>query len=55
MLVGFRYKNPTGSALLQTGLPNMLNGTKTAKQVAEDVNKGVGTWFTPFAGKITSP
>lgn len=52
MLVGFRYKNPTGSALLQTGIPNMLNGTKTARQVADDVNKGVGTWFGPFAGKI---
>jgi raffinose/stachyose/melibiose transport system substrate-binding protein len=55
MLVGFRYQNPTGSALLQTGLPNMLNGSKTAKQVAEDVNKGVGTWFAPFAGKIGTP
>jgi len=52
MLVGFRYKNPTGSALLQTGIPNMLNGTKTAKQVADEVNKGVGGWFAPFAGKI---
>lgn len=52
MLVGFRYKNPTGSALLQTGIPNMLNGTKTAKQVADEVNKGVGSWFAPFAGKI---
>jgi raffinose/stachyose/melibiose transport system substrate-binding protein len=52
MLVGFRYKNPTGSALLQTGIPNMLNGTKTAKQVADDVNKGVGSWFAPFAGKL---
>ena len=52
MLVGFRYKNPTGSALLQTGLPNMLSGTKTAKQVADEVTKGVGTWFAPFAGKI---
>lgn len=51
MLVGFRYQNPTGSALLQTGLPNMLNGSKTAKQVADDVTKGVATWFKPFAGK----
>jgi raffinose/stachyose/melibiose transport system substrate-binding protein len=55
MLVGFRYKNPTGSALLQTGIPNMLNGSKTAKQVADDVNRGVGTWFEPFAGKIETP
>jgi hypothetical protein len=30
----------------------MLNGTKTAKQVADDVNKGVGSWFAPFAGKL---
>jgi len=52
MLVGFRYKNPTGSTLLQTGLPNMLNGSKTAKQVADDVTKGVGAWFGPFAGKF---
>jgi raffinose/stachyose/melibiose transport system substrate-binding protein len=52
MLVGFRYKNPTGSSLLQTGLPNMLNGTKTAKQVADDATKGVGAWFGPFAGKF---
>ena len=51
MLVGFRYQNPTGSALLQTGIPNMLNGTKTSKQVAEETTKGVATWYKPFAGK----
>jgi hypothetical protein len=30
----------------------MLNGTKTAKQVADDATKGVGAWFGPFAGKF---
>ena len=47
MLVGFRYKNPTGSALLQTGLPNMLNGSKTAAQVANDVQQGIASWYAP--------
>jgi raffinose/stachyose/melibiose transport system substrate-binding protein len=51
MLVGFRYQNPTGSALLQTGIPNLLNGSKTSKQVAEETTKGVATWYKPFAGK----
>lgn len=51
MLVGFRYQNPTGSALLQTGIPNILNGTKTSKQLAEETTKGVATWYKPFAGK----
>jgi raffinose/stachyose/melibiose transport system substrate-binding protein len=48
MLVGFRYKNPTGSALLQTGLPNMLNGSKTAAQVANEVQQGVASWYDPL-------
>jgi raffinose/stachyose/melibiose transport system substrate-binding protein len=47
MLVGFRYKNPTGSAILQTGLPNMLNGSKTAAQVANDVQQGIASWYEP--------
>ena len=47
MLVGFRYKNPTGSAILQTGLPNMLNGSKTATQVANDVQQGIASWYAP--------
>jgi raffinose/stachyose/melibiose transport system substrate-binding protein len=47
MLVGFRYKNPTGSAILQTGLPNMLNGSKTAAQVANDVQQGIASWYDP--------
>ena len=47
MLVGFRYKNPTGSALLQTGLPNMLNGSKTAAQVANDVQQGIASLYAP--------
>ena len=47
MLVGFRYNNPTGSATLQTGLPNMLNGSKTAAQVANDVQQGIASWYEP--------
>ena len=47
MLVGFRYKNPTGSAILHTGLPNMLNGSKTAAQVANDVQQGIASWYAP--------
>jgi hypothetical protein len=52
MLVGFRYKNPTGSALLQTGIPNMLNGSKTAKQVAEDVKYRNFKGFRPCHARM---
>lgn len=47
MLVGFRYKNPTGSSILQTGLPNMLNGSKTATQLANEVQQGIASWYAP--------
>jgi hypothetical protein len=32
---------------LQTGLPNMLNGSKTAAQVANDVQQGIASWYAP--------
>jgi len=51
MLVGFRWKNPTGSSILQTEIPMMINGTKTSTEIAADATKAVATWYAPFAGK----
>lgn len=51
MLVGFRWKNPTGSSVLQTEIPMMINGTKTSAEVAADATKAVASWYAPFAGK----
>ncbi len=47
-LVGFRYEQPTGSTLLQSALQEMFAGEITAADAAEDVHRGLATWFEPF-------
>lgn len=48
MLVGFRYNQPTGSALLQSALQGMMDGKITSTEVAEEVQKGIATYYEPF-------
>lgn len=48
MLVGFRWDQPNGSELLQNGLQGLMQGTMTAEQVADTVQRGIATWFRPF-------
>jgi raffinose/stachyose/melibiose transport system substrate-binding protein len=48
MLVGFRYKTPTGSELLRNGIQRLMQGQGSAQQVAEDVQRGLATWYEPF-------
>jgi raffinose/stachyose/melibiose transport system substrate-binding protein len=51
MLVGFRWKNPTGSELIQNDLQGLFSGKMTPQQVGEDLTKGLATWFEPFRGQ----
>lgn len=51
MLVGFRWKSPTGSELIQSDLQGLLSGRLTPEQVGEDVTRGLATWFAPFRGR----
>jgi raffinose/stachyose/melibiose transport system substrate-binding protein len=48
MLVGFRYKTPTGSELLRNGIQKLFQAQGTPEQVAADVQRGLATWYTPF-------
>jgi raffinose/stachyose/melibiose transport system substrate-binding protein len=47
-LVGFRYATPTGTTLMREGIQKMVNGQATGRQVAEEMTKGVATWYKPF-------
>jgi raffinose/stachyose/melibiose transport system substrate-binding protein len=51
MLVGFRWKTPTGSELIQNDLQGLFSGKMTPQQVGEDVTKGLSSWFEPFRGQ----
>jgi raffinose/stachyose/melibiose transport system substrate-binding protein len=41
MLVGYRFKKPTGSTLLQNGLQELFAGSKSATQVSKEVSDGI--------------
>lgn len=47
-LVGFRYEQPTGSALLQSALQGMFSGEIGPEEVARQVQEGLATWYEPF-------
>ncbi|MCX7784248.1 MAG: hypothetical protein N2318_11485, partial [Meiothermus sp.] len=47
-LVGFRYAAPTGTELMRSGIQRMILGQATGRQIAEEMTKGVATWFRPF-------
>jgi raffinose/stachyose/melibiose transport system substrate-binding protein len=48
MLVNFRYKEPSGSVLLQAEVQKMLAGKETAEQAAKAVTDGIATYYEPF-------
>jgi raffinose/stachyose/melibiose transport system substrate-binding protein len=48
MLVNFRYQEPTGSVLLQSGVQKMLAGKATPAEVGAEITKGIGTYYAPF-------
>ena len=41
MLVGYRFKKPTGSTLLQNGLQQLMAGAQSAAEVAKEVSDGI--------------
>lgn len=47
-LVGFRYHQPTGSALAQAALQGMFSGKLTAAEVAKQIQDGIATYYKPF-------
>ena len=47
LLVDFRYGDPTGTAVLGPDIQAMFLGQKTPEQLAQDLQAGVSTWFTP--------
>ena len=48
MLVDFRYKEPSGSVLLQSAVQKMLAGQQTPEQAAKAVTDGIATYYEPF-------
>lgn len=48
MLVYFRYHEPNGSVLLQSGVQKMLAGQATPQQVAASIDKGIATYDPAF-------
>ncbi|WP_265521770.1 ABC transporter substrate-binding protein [Oerskovia flava] len=49
LLVDFRYGDPAGTAVLGPDIQAMWLGQKSADQLAEDLQSGISTWFTPGA------
>jgi raffinose/stachyose/melibiose transport system substrate-binding protein len=47
-LVGFRYEQPTGSSLMQSGIQALMNGQFDSKKVANDIQEGVSIYYKPF-------
>lgn len=48
MLVHFRYKEPSGSVLLQANVQKMLAGQQTPEEAAKAVTDGIATYYEPF-------
>ncbi|MEJ1160167.1 extracellular solute-binding protein [Prosthecomicrobium sp. N25] len=48
MLVHFRYQEPSGSVLLQSGIQKMLAGKATPAETGAEITKGIATYYAPF-------
>ena len=48
-LVDMRYGDPTGSTLIGEGIQSMFLGDMSAVGVADKLQEGISTWFTPGA------
>jgi len=47
-LVGFRYEQPTGSALMQAALQAIAGGQQNSQQAAADIQQGISIYYAPF-------
>ena len=47
LLVDFRYGDPTGTDVLGPDIQALFLGEKTPEKLAEDLQAGVSSWFTP--------
>ena len=47
LLVDFRYGDPTGTDVLGPDIQALFLGEKTPENLAEDLQAGVSSWFTP--------
>lgn len=50
-VVGYRYKQPTSSVILQPGLQAMYANQKTPQYLASEVQEAVASWYLPQKGK----
>lgn len=50
LLTDFRYGDPWGTALLGTGIQELMLGRTTPEEIAADLQRGLYQWFTPDAG-----
>ncbi len=46
--MGFRYQQPTGSALMQAALQGFFAGKIDAAEVCRQVQEGIATYYAPF-------
>jgi raffinose/stachyose/melibiose transport system substrate-binding protein len=47
-LVGFRYRQPTGSSLWQASAQGMMAGTITPEEAAKQIQDGIASYYEPF-------
>ena len=47
-LVGFRYNQPTGSALYQAAAQGFMAGTLSSADLCKQVQDGIATYYAPF-------
>jgi len=47
-LVGFRYNQPTGSALFQSAIQGVMAGTLSSADLCKQVQDGIATYYEPF-------
>ncbi len=50
-VVGFRFRTPTSSDIMQPGFQKLTAGTTTAAELAKDVQAAVSSWYAPQKGK----
>jgi raffinose/stachyose/melibiose transport system substrate-binding protein len=50
-LVGFRYNQPTGSALFQSAAQGFFGGTLSSADLCKQVQDGIATYYVPFQKK----
>lgn len=46
-LVGFRWDTPTASSIIQSGIIDVIEGNRSAEDLAREMDEGVQAWFEP--------